>query len=113
MSKVQEKEPEEDDMPIDMTSREELKAIMSQYKVPNNFTVYSEICLGVSVDEYWEKCVADDAPVGDASYFQGRGDLNYITSKWKPAETSEDKDYNPEKGTNFTAKQVKQYSVDI
>lgn len=48
-----------------MTSRDELKTLMSKYKVPNNFTVYSEICLGVSVDEYWNRCMADNATVGD------------------------------------------------
>jgi hypothetical protein len=96
-----------------MTTREELKALMSKYKVPANFTVYQELCLGVSVDEYWNKVLADDAPVGDGPYFAGRGDLNYVSSKWKPAETAEEKEYKPEKGTNLTAKMVKDHKVDI
>jgi hypothetical protein len=58
-----------------MTTKEELKALLTKYPVPANHTVYQEICLGVSLEEFWVKNLSDDATVGSAYYHAHKGDL--------------------------------------
>jgi hypothetical protein len=48
--------------------------------------------------------VSDDATCSPAEFYASRGDQNFSITKWRAAETPDEKDYKPEKGVKLPVK---------
>lgn len=72
-----------------------------------------ELCLGLSVPDFWDKCMDDNSTLNEGVYFSHRGDLHYHMNKWRPPETPDEKEFKPEKGTNLPVKMVRDHKVEI
>lgn len=81
--------------------------------MPPNHASIMEICLGLSVDEFWNKCIADDATVDQAMYYTSRGDQKFSINKWRQSQTPDELEYKPEKGVKIATKMVREHKVEI
>jgi hypothetical protein len=102
-----------DDLPVDMTTKDDLKALLAKHPLPANHASIQELCLSLSVDQYWAKIAGDDATCSPAEFYASRGDQNFSITKWRPAETPDEKEFKPEKGVKLSVKQVRENKIEI
>lgn len=73
----------------DYTTREELIKLVGKHPVAQNHTVVNEMCLQLSVADFFKKILTDGSPISLETTYRERGEQQVRSVEWQPAADGE------------------------